>query len=226
MIQSLIWRVSFPRGANIICQTILLFPLLVLKYFFGYQTPFFDFVQTKLYQAKIKENLNDSYFETLLGYDTNGEKFDSGAGGTERKQKIKATELAIRRSTVKIRTANSTRHAEIFISKSQETDTDKQIEQVLAGLGDRLAVSNIRFQENPNFSPDRGGYIFDSDVPYNPGEELGSWKAIFANPFASENKISNGGRGAVKTFILIIEQVLNYIVHLTPPAVLEKVKKS
>lgn len=138
MIQSLIWRVSFPRGANIICQTILLFPLLVLKYFFGYQTPFFDFVQTKLYQAKIKENLNDSYFETLLGYDTNGEKFDSGAGGTERKQKIKATELAIRRSTVKIRTANSTRHAEIFISKSQETDTDKQIEQVLAGLGDRV----------------------------------------------------------------------------------------
>lgn len=224
MIQSLVWRVDFTRGANIIAQTFLFFPFLTFKYLLGYQTPFFDFVQAKLYQAKIKENLNDSYFDALSGVDEKGEKFKDGVGGSVQTQRIKATALAIRRTKAYIKTAGGIRHAELVTKKSRETDTDKLIERVLSGLGARLSASNIRFQDDPIFTPDRdkGSYIFDSDVDFNAGDELGSWFGIFFNPLSSENRVSNGGRGFFKAYGSILNETFQYIIHLTPRAIYER----
>ena len=137
-LQSLIWRIKFSRGANIICRVILLYPYLCFKYFLGYETPFFDYVMTKLYIAKIKENISDSFFEALQGRDETGKAFDNGQGGTERNQKIKAAALSIRQARAEVKTANGVRHAQLIIRNSRETATDQVIEQQLKGLGLRL----------------------------------------------------------------------------------------
>lgn len=222
MIQSLFWRVDFTRGANIIVQTFILAPFLTLKYLFGYQTPFFDFVQAKLYQAKIKENLNDSYFDALSGFDDKGEKFQGGMGGSTQTSRIKATALAIRRTKAHIKTAGGIRHAELVTKKSRETDTDKQIERVLVGLGARLPASSIRFQDDPVFNDKRGAFIFDSDVEYNAGDELGSWFGIFFNPLSPENRVSNGGRGFLASLGTIFKETFKYVTHITPTAIYDR----
>lgn len=223
-IQSLIWRVKFTRAANIIVRTVALFPYLCFKYFLGYQTPFFDYIQSKLYIAKIKENISDSFFEALQGRDDTGQAFDKGQGGTERNQKIKAAALAIRQTHATIKTANGVRHAQLTIRHSRETATDQVIEQQLKGVGLRLSAPSIRFQEDPVLNPDKGGYIFDSDVQYSASDALGSWNAIFSNPFSADKKVKNGGDGAGKAIGDMYKGIATYIAHLTPSAIYEKIE--
>lgn len=222
-ILGLYWRIKFTRALNIVVRTIFLFPYLTAKYFFGYQTPFFDYVQAKLYVAKIKENLNDSYFDALQGIDETGKKFDNGQGGTVKTQSIKAATLAIRQTKSHIKTANGVRHAQLVVRHSRETSTDQLIEQSLKGLGLRLSAPSIRFQEDPLLNPERGGYIFDSDVKYSTSDALGSWIAIFINPFSKENRIVNGGNGALKVIGQMYKQIIDYLDHLTPTAIYEKI---
>lgn len=219
LVKSLLWRINFNRSANIIFSTVLVFPFLCLKYFVGYQTPIFDFVQSRVFIAKLKENWNDSYFNALQGIDDKGNKFDAGSGGTAQIQRVKAATVAIRRTRAKIKTAAGFRRAEIIIKNSRETDTDRIIENGLKDLGRRLLASSIRFQDTPVLNVERGGYVFDSDVIYNSGDVLGRWNDIFFNPFAEINKISNGGIGAFSGFWLILKGMCEYIRNLTPPAV-------
>ena len=56
---ALVWRVSFPRTANVIVPAYLTFPRIFL-YLVGRQTPIEDFILAGKLRAKIKENLNDS----------------------------------------------------------------------------------------------------------------------------------------------------------------------
>lgn len=217
-IQSLIWRVQFTRAANIILSVVILFPYLTIKYLFGYQTPFFDFIQSRLFVAKLKENLNDSYFDALQGKD-----FESGAGGTVQSQRIKATTVAIRQTKSRIRTSAGVRRAELVTRNSRETDTDRLIELALKGLGQRLVAPSIRFQDEPILNVSRGGYVFDSDVAYNSGDALGQWRSIFINPLAVDNQVRNGGAGIVKTFGKVLYGIFQYIVHFTPPSIYERV---
>lgn len=216
LIRALLWRIAFTRAMNICVVTVLAYPYLILKYFAGYQSPVFDFVQTRLYRAKIKENLNDSYFEALHGYDDRGQRFENGAGGTVQTQKIKAVALIVRQSKVNVKTANGIRHAEIQIRDSRETDTDKMLEQILKGFGTKHSAPSIRFQENPVYRDK--WFVFDSDVPFSAGDTLGSWRSIFVNPFAKSNRIANGGEGAVRVFLGVIQGIFDYFRHLTPSA--------
>lgn len=217
-IQSLIWRIQFTRAANIMLSVVILFPYLTIKYLFGHQTPFFDFVQSRLFVAKLKENLNDSYFDALQG-----KEFESGAGGTVQSQRIKATTIAIRQTKSRIKTAAGVRRAELVTRNSRETDTDRLIELALKGLGQRLVASSIRFQDEPILNVSRGGYVFDSDVAYNSGDALGQWRSIFINPLAEDNQVRNGGAGIVKTFGKVLFGIFQYVVHFTPPAIYERV---
>lgn len=221
-IRSLMWRVSFIRGANIIVSTALVYPFLSLKYLFGYQTPFFDFLQSRLLIAKLKENLNDSYFKAIQGVDDKGQKFESGIGGTVQIQRYKATAIAIKRTRAKVTTAGGIRRAELITKNSRETDTDKLIEQSLQGFGKRLVAPSIRFQDNPILNADRGGFVFDSDVSYKAGDELGSWLGIFSNPLADGEKISNGGQGVFHAIKNLYNGVFRYMLHLSPVAVSER----
>lgn len=218
-IQSLIWRVQFTRAANIILSVIFMYPYLTIKYLFGHQTPFFDFLQSRLFVAKLKENLNDSYFDALQGKDD----FETGAGGTVQSQRIKAATIAIRQTKSSIRTSAGVRRAELVTRNGRETDTDRLIELALKGLGQRLVAPSIRFQDEPVFNMSRGGYVFDSDVAYNSGDVLGQWQSIFINPFAEDNQIRNGGDGVIKTFRKVLSGVFRYVSHLTPPAIYERV---
>lgn len=218
-IQSLIWRVQFTRAANIILSAVVIYPYLMLKYLFGYQTPFFDFIQSRLFVAKLKENLNDSYFDALQGKDG----FDKGAGGTVQNQRIKAATIAIRQTKSRITTSGGVRRAELITRNSRETDTDRLIELALKGLGQRLVASSIRFQDEPILNVNRGGYVFDSDVAYNSGDILGKWQTIFINPFSADNQVRNGGEGSIKTFGSVLAGIFRYITHFTPPAVYERI---
>lgn len=222
-IQSLIWRVQFTRAANIFLSAGAQFPFLTFKYLFGYQTPFFDFMQSRLFVAKLKENLNDSYFDALQGKDEKGNKFESGAGGTVQSQRIKAATIAIRQTKSRIRTSAGVRRAELVTRNSRETDTDRLIELALKGLGQRLVASSIRFQDEPVLNVSRGGYVFDSDVAYNSGDVLGQWRTIFINPLSEDNQIRNGGAGVIKTFGTVLSGVFKYVFHFTPPAIHERV---
>ena len=232
-IQSLRWRVNFLRGSNIVLSTFALAPYLSLQYIIGKketrrQTPFFDYLMSRLYIAKIKENVNDSYFEALQGYDDKGNKFENGMGGTAQTQKIKAIALAMRHSRCSIVTANGTRNAKLQVRKSRETETDRGIEQILKGLGQRLTAPSIRFQDNPIF--DGQWYTFDSQVPYNAGKALGEWQAIFNSPFASyevstadSNKVQEG---ALSILAGDFQALFTYLAHLTPRAVYDRLVDS
>src|SRR5699024_12034320 len=112
---SLIWRIKFSRAANIILRVVLLYPYLCFKYLLGYQTPFFDYIMKRLYIAKIKENISDSFFDALQGGDETGEPLDNGQGRTDRNEKIKAATLSIRQTKAEVKTANSVRHAQLVI---------------------------------------------------------------------------------------------------------------
>ncbi|MBD5430514.1 FtsK/SpoIIIE domain-containing protein [Lactobacillus sp.] len=221
-VQSLIWRIKFSRAANIICRVVIFYPYLCFKYLLGYQTPFFDYIQTKLYVAKIKENVSDSYFEALQGIDDTGKPFDNGQGGTERIQKIKAAAISMRQTRATVKTAHGVRHAQLIIRNSREVATDQVIEQQLKGLGLRLSAPSIRFQKDPVLNTDKGGYIFDSDVQYNASDQLGSWQAIFFNPFSNEHKISTGGEGSWEAIKKMYRGMLSYFIHLTPAALYER----
>ena len=87
---ALVWRVSFPRTANVIVPAYLTFPRIFL-YLVGRQTPIEDFILAGKLRAKIKENLNDSYEAAVQGYQDNGQPFKDGAGGTAATQTKKAT---------------------------------------------------------------------------------------------------------------------------------------
>ncbi|EPM6858968.1 FtsK/SpoIIIE domain-containing protein [Enterococcus faecalis] len=221
-IQSLIWRIQFTRAINIILSSIVLFPFLTMKYLVGYQTPFFDYIYSKLFVAKLKENINDSYFETL--YEKENKKFESGAGGSVQKQKVKATAIAIKRTKSKVKTNGGIRRAELVIVNSREVDTDRLIENALKGFGQRVIAPSIRFQEEPVLNVARGGYVFDSEVFYNSGDALGTWKSIFINPFAEEKQVKNGGEGAIHSIFSIYSEIAKYISHFTPPAIYERTK--
>lgn len=225
-IKSLLWRISFTRGANIILSTVALFPLLIFKYFVGYQTPVFDYMQARLNVALLKENLNDSYFDALQGVDEKGNKFDEGAGGTVRNQTIKATAVAVKRTHAQVKTSGGKRHAELIVIRSHETETDKNIENMLKGFGKRLVAPSIRFQDDPVFNAEKRGFVFDSEVDYNAGDELGSWRSIFINPFTVENRASNGGEGAIRVFEGVIIGLFSYVAHLTPYAIYERIMKN
>jgi len=223
LIQSLIWRIQFTRSMNIIFSTVLLSPWLTMKYLIGYQTPFFDYIYSRLFLAKLKENINDSWFDALQGVDEKGNKFDSGTGGSVQTQRIKAATIALRRTKSIVKTTNGVRRAKMITKKSRETDTDLLIEKTLKGFGERVVASNIRFQESPVFNSNQGGYVFDSDVAYNPADVLGSWGAIFSNPFAKENQIQNGGAGALRTAFKVYKEMVLFISHCTPPAIYEAI---
>ncbi|WP_221772900.1 FtsK/SpoIIIE domain-containing protein [Listeria booriae] len=222
LVKSIAWRIHFNRCANILLSTLILFPVLCARYFVGYQTPIFDFVQSRLFVAKLKENWNDSYFNALQGVDEKGNKFDAGSGGTAQVQRVKAATIAIRQTKAMIKTVAGRRSAEIIIRNSRETDTDRIIENGLRDLGQRIIASSIRFQDNPVLNVERGGYVFDSDVPYNSGDELGSWMAIFINPFSKYNRVSNGGLGAFKSFKSVLLGMVEYIKNLTPPSIYDR----
>lgn len=221
-IVALIWRVSFPRAANIIFPTIAVFPRIIL-YLFGYQTPIQDFILKRKLKAKIRENLNDSYHKAAQDLDEKGEPFKDGAGGTARTQTIKATARAMRRTVIKVKTkAGGIREAHILIRQSRETETDKSIENVLKGLGDRISGNSIFFPSDPTYSPKLKGYTFDSSVAFQADEELGSWKGIFSNPFRSENSPRNNGIGYPLAYLNVVKQIFLYIYHMTPYAVYKR----
>lgn len=222
-VQSLVWRIEFIRSADIIISTAILFPYLSLKYLIDFQTPFFDFVQSRLFIAKLKENINDSYFNAIIGRDEYGNKFDSGAGGTAQIHRIKATAIAVKRTRARVKTAGGIRKAELITKNSRETDTDKVIELALKGFGKRLIAPSIRFQDDPILNVARGGYIFDSDVSYNTGDTLGTWQSIFFNPFSKDIKFKNGGDGAIRAILAIYEELFKFVIHFTPPAIYERI---
>ncbi|WP_238701893.1 hypothetical protein, partial [Enterococcus faecalis] len=69
------------------------------------------------------------------------------------------------------------------------------IKQSLSGFGNIIIASSIRFQDDPILSVERGVYFFDSDVSFNSGDVLVTWKSIFSNPFSQVVQVKNGGEG-------------------------------
>lgn len=222
-IYALKWHISFWRAFNVIWPVVIGFPRILL-YFNGYQTPLKDKILEGKLKAQLRENLNDSYERAQQGFQDNGKPFEDGAGGTAHTQTIKAVANAMRHVLVKVRTtADGTRTAHILVRQSRETETDRAIEGVLKGLGERISGDSIYFPSDPTYSSEEKGYIFDSSVPYEADEELGSYKAIFVNPFAEQYKIRNNGPGAMHIFWNEIEETLKYIGRLTPYAVYLKI---
>src|SRR5699024_11100659 len=216
---ALVWRVSFPRTANVVVPAYLTFPRVFL-YLVGRQTPMADFILAGKLRAKIKDNLNDSYEAAVQGYQDNGQPFKDGAGGTAATQTKKATAVAMRRTKIKIKTtANGVREAQILIRQSRETETDRSIENALKGLGDRISGNSIFFPSDPTYNSKLKGYTFNSSVSYEADEQLGAWKDIFINPFNPDNSTNQGGKGYLVSYFEKIGSVLNYIGHLTPYAI-------
>lgn len=220
---SLYWRVSFARAVNILLRVILFFPY-IFSYLWGYQTPIEDIFLASKIKAKLRENLNDSYDDALQGYDENGKKFENGAGGTSSTQTKKATALAMRRSSVKVRTTmDGTRKAKLFVLQSREAETDRSIEGALKGFGERVSGDSIYFPSDVTYSQKDKGYVLDSSVPFNAGTNLGSWTSVFVDPLAIDNKVSVGGRGFIKVYSEIIVETFKYLLHLTPLAVYQRI---
>lgn len=222
---ALVWRVSFPRTANVIVPAYLTFPRIFL-YLVGRQTPIEDFILAGKLRAKIKENLNDSYEAAVQGYQDNGQPFKDGAGGTAATQTKKATAVAMRRTKIKVKTtANGIREAKILIRQSRETETDRSIENALKGLGDRISGNSIFFPSDPTYNSKLKGYTFNSSVSYEADEQLGAWKDIFTNPFNPDNSTSRGGKGYLISYFEKIGSIFNYIGHLTPYAIYKRFVK-
>lgn len=224
-IAGLKWRINFYRALNTIIPVIIEYPYLNLQYFMGHQTPVRDLLLKGILKSKIRENLNDSYEAAVQGYDDRGQKFENGAGGTSSTQTKKATAIAIRRTDVKVLTAGGQRKVHILVHQSRETDTDKSIENSLKGLGERLSGDSIYFPSDPTYSVNEKGYIFDSVVSYNPDEKLGSFRAIFDNPFEQQTKKSLGGKGAFAVFINDVKNFLKYIRYLTPRGLCDRIEQ-
>lgn len=217
------WRVAFARAINILIFTVLSYPK-IFSYLWGYQTPIEDILLANKIKAKLRENLNDSYEDALQGYDENGKKFENGAGGTSSTQTKKATALAMRRSSVKVRTTmDGTRKAKLFVLQSREAETDRSIEGVLKGFGERVSGDSVYFPSEVTYSQKDKGYVLDSSVPFNAGTNLGSWTSIFVDPLAIDNKVSVGGYGFVKVYKQILVDMFKYLQHLTPLAVYQRI---
>lgn len=220
------WRISFPRALNVLLPVLCEFPLLAFKYFLGYETPIADKFLQGLIRAKFKENLPDSYEDAVQGYDETGKKFEDGVGGTVQKQRIKTTAIAIRRTNVKVKTAGGQRRAHVLVHQSRETSTDKEIENMLKGLGERINGHSIYFPADPTYSANEKGYVFDSLVSYTAGDELGLYLEMFENPFAVQNRASQGGAGALRTFWEDLLREIHYFTHLSPTAIYERLRKA
>lgn len=213
------WRLSFWRAFNVIWPVVVEFPWLICKYWMGYQTPIQDKVLAGILKAKLRENLNDSYEGIDRGIDANGKPFQEGAGGSVQAQLRSAVNQAMKRTRATVKTTtDGKRIAHVLIRQSRETETDRAIEQVLKGWGERVSGDSIYFPSDPTYSTDEKGYIFDSVVNYGADEELGSYRSNFADPFSDQNKTSTGGDGSFNTFVTDIRNSIDYFLHLTPYA--------
>lgn len=219
---SLKWRISFARALNTIVPILVEFPFRMMMYFFGYETPIKDLLLEGKIRAKIRENLNDSYEAAIQGYDDRGKKFEDGAGGTASTQTKKMAAVAMRRTKVTVKTAGGNRKAHILVRQSRETETDKTIENILKGLGERISEDSVYFPADPTYNTKEKGYTFDSLVAYEPGKELGSFKAIFDNPFEEQTKVSLGGKGSFGVFFNDLKNFIHYIMHLSPSGLKER----
>lgn len=213
------WRLSFWRAFNVFWPIVLEFPFLIFKYFQGYQTPVQDKVLAGILKAKLRENLNDSYEDLDRGTDVNGNPINDGAGGTVQRQTRSAVNQAMKHTKVTVRTAaDGQRIAHVLIKQSRETETDRAIEQVMKGWGERVSGNSIYFPSDPTYSNEEKGYILDSIVNFWADEELGSYNSNFPDPLAEDNKVSNGGDGPLATFATAILNSFYYFLHLTPYA--------
>lgn len=220
---ALTWRISFWRSFNVIWPLVVFFPFLLMRYLWGYQTPIQDFMLAGILKAKLRENLNDSYENLDRHLDADGKPFQEGAGGSVQTQTRKAVNRAMKRARVSVKTtSDGKRHARVFVRQSRETETDRAIFQVLKGWGERNSGQSIYFPQDATYSNKLKGYFFSSEVPYNAGDELGSFRAIFANPFEkSDFKVDNGQiqqRGVWQNFRDLYTNLWHYIRHFTPYA--------
>ncbi len=214
-ILALKWRISFSRTFNVLIPTFITFPK-IFSYFIGKQTPIKDSILEGKIKGKLKENLNDSYEDAAAG----DARYIEGAGGSSAEATKVAVAVATRRSSVSVRTtADGKRVARLFIKQSRETETDRAIENTLKGFGNRISGDAIYFPNDPTFSPKEGGYIFDSSIPYDAGENLGKWNDIFIDPFSIDNRTSQGGLGFLKTYMSVVKNLIVYITNLSPYAV-------
>ena len=221
---ALTWRVSFARTANVLLPAFFKFPFLIFQYMSGRQTPVYDFILAGKLKAKMRENLNDAYDYAIQGRDEQGNKFENGAGGSTRTQTIEAVAVGFKQAKVTVRTTmNGIRKARMFVRQTRETETDTAIENSLKGFGERVSGDSVYFPSDPIYSPQDKGFAFDSSVPYDSGEELGEWNAIFVDPFAEDVKIKNGGLGFGYTYLHIIADVFRYVMKCTPIALYQKI---
>ena len=234
-LQAIYWRINFLYAVNVILPTWAMFPLLTLRYLQGYTTPVFDFREQRLLRYKVKENANDGWKFARQGRDDKGEKFENGVGGSVQTAKIQNADLSIYQTTTKVETKYDAtsgqvmRYAQIIVRNTRETETDKLLETSLQGLGQRVLAPSIRFQDNPTLNVERGGYVFDSKVPYDAGDNLGAWSTIFVNPFvAVPDDLDNYNelhRKPIRRFAKVIQEMFRYFSHLTPVAVADRIKK-
>lgn len=234
-LKALIWRIDFLYAVNVIVPTWALFPFLALKYFRGYTTPFFDFREQRLLRYKIKENANDGWKYARQGKDDKGNKFENGVGGSVQTAKIQNADLSIYQTNASVVTKyDSTagqvmRVATITVRNTRETETDKLLETALNGLGQRLVAPSIRFQDSPVLNVERGGYVFDSRVPYNAGDNLGSWRSIFVNPFVIHgedfDEYEQPHRRPLANFAGVMYGMFRYISALSPVAVANRIQR-
>ena len=219
------WRISFWRAFNVIWPIVVEYPYLICTYFV-YQTPIQDKVLQGILKAKLRENLNDSYENIDRGLDANGKPFEEGAGGSVQAQTRSAVNQAMKRTKVTVKTtrADNQRRAHVLVRQSRETETDRAIQQVLRGWGERVSGNSIYFPADPTYSQKEKGFIFDSAVSYSADEELGSYKAIFNDPLAPENRTSQGGAGFFTTVRNLITNSLFYLFHLTPYSIYSRRK--
>jgi DNA segregation ATPase FtsK/SpoIIIE and related proteins len=234
-IQALIWRVDFLYAVNIILPTWVMFPFLSLRYMQGYTTPIFDFKEQRLLRYKVKENANDGWKYARQGKDDKGNKFENGVGGSVQTAKIQNADLSIYQTNTKVVTKYDNtsgqvmRTAIITVRNTRETETDKMLETSLQGFGQRVVAPSIRFQDNPTLNVERGGYTFDSRVPYNAGDNLGTWKTIFVNPFEIHaedfDEYEQVHRKPFRYFVNVVVEMFRYISALTPPAIADRIQR-
>ncbi|MCC4370533.1 cell division protein FtsK [Limosilactobacillus reuteri] len=219
------WQLTLTRTLNVLIPVIVQFPYLLLRMIAGDQSPVADAILSRKLKAKFRENLNDSFERAVQGYQDNGKKFEDGAGGTAATQTKKQTAVAMKRVKVVVNTtADQIRTAHIVVHQSRETETDRSIENALKGLGERISGNSIFFPRDPSYSQKEKGYVFDSVVGYNAGQNLGSFRSIFTNPFSDANKRANSGPGYGGAIKGIWINSWEYIGHFSPMAIFMRFK--
>lgn len=219
------WQLTLTRTLNVIIPVLAEFPYLMLKMLAGDQSPVADAMLSRKLKAKFRENLNDSFEKAVQGFQDNGKPFEDGAGGTAATQTKKQTAVAMKRVKVNVKTTtDGLRTAHIVVHQSRETETDRSIENALKGLGERISGNSIFFPRDPSYSQKEKGFVFDSVVGYNAGQNLGSFKAIYTNPFNDANKRSNSGPGYMAAIKGIWTGSWDYIGHFSPMAIFMRFK--